>query len=175
MKCSVKGCENAQKYPSTGWCQTHYHRYWRTGSVELTPKNLRTDLTYSGAHGRVKALWGSATRQICVFCKNPADEWAYDGADESEISGAVFVGSQDWPVTYSVWPEFYMPLCSGCHRHKDRRRWSDSRKTCRNGHELTPDNIYTRPSRPGERACKTCKRQEAAERYQRKKKGISNA
>lgn len=29
---------------------------------------------------------------------------------------------------------------------------------CVHGHELTPDNIYSRPDRPGMRECRTCKR-----------------
>ena len=46
----------------------------------------------------------------------------------------------------------------------------NSRKThCKNGHELTEDNIYQRPNRV-DRGCRTCRR-EAVSRYQAKKRG----
>ena len=155
MECSVEGCTRKRKYVKTGWCQTHYHRYWRTGSLEIVAKPLRTNLTYYGAHGRVKAAFGSATKHKCVECGGDADEWAYDGTDSTELTGRVFNGK--YPVTYSVWPEFYMPLCSACHRARDARLRSDRRTHCRNGHEMSPENTYERPSRRGTRECKACK------------------
>lgn len=166
MECSVEGCTNQRKYVETGWCQTHYHRYWRTGTTELKPKPLRTDLTYYGAHGRVKAFFGSATKYECVLCGAPADEWAYDGTDESEKT---FLAQGQYPVAYSVWPEFYMPLCSPCHRARDAGIRAQKRTHCKNGHEMTPENTYTRPSRPLSRECKTCKSEESRRRYLRKK------
>ena len=118
--CSIEGCNRERKYVETGWCQTHYHRYWRTGSVELVPKELRADLTYYGAHGRVKAFFGSATKYLCISCGASADEWSYDGTDPSELEGMVSLSGTVFPVTYSVWPEFYAPLCIPCHRKKER-------------------------------------------------------
>ena len=153
--CSYPGCPNPAKYAETGWCITHYHRWWRTGSLEPPPQKLpRSDLTYFGAHGRVKAAFGSASKCACIECGRRAEEWAYDGTDPTELSGVVGDG---FPVTYSVWPEFYMPLCKGCHRLRDRSAWSSRRTHCGKGHELTPENTYTIPSRPGTRECRTCK------------------
>lgn len=164
--CSIEGCDRRRKYAATGWCQTHYHRYWRTGTTSLLPTPLRDDLTYFGAHGRVKTVFGSATRYECVYCGESADEWAYDGTDPSEIKGTVPSG---YEVYWSVWPEFYMPLCFGCHRQRDRSSWSQRRTLCKNGHPLTPENTYSRPSRPNTRECRQCKAEESRRRYLKKK------
>jgi hypothetical protein len=161
MTCTIDGCDNARKYQATGWCQTHYHRYWRTGSTSLLPKPLRGDLTYYGAHGRVKQVFGSATRCPCVLCGKPADEWAYDGTDPSAREGL----AMSFPVTYSVWPEFYMSLCFPCHRSKDARARAARRTHFGCGHEITSENTYSRPGRT-ERACRTCRAASGAARCQ---------
>lgn len=151
---------------ATGWCQTHYHRYWRTGTTSLRPKELRSDLTYSGAHGRVKYFFGPANLNPCVMCGGGAAEWAYDGTDPDELFELV---NGKWPVVYSAWPEFYMPLCHPCHRQKDAAARSARRTKCKHGHEMAPENTYTRPSRPGTRECKTCKSEEGKRRHQKKR------
>lgn len=166
MECSIDGCERIAKYAGTGWCQTHYHRYWRTGSLDILPKELRTDLTYFGAHGRVKAQLGPANLNPCIECKGDAEEWAYDGTDPTARSGLVGEG---WPVTYSVWPEFYKPMCKPCHRAHDAAK-RPRRSHCAKGHEMTEDNIYRSPSRPGFRECRECKRLNSAERHARKRR-----
>ena len=166
VPCSVEGCDNPRKYKTTGWCQTHYHRYWRTGTLSILPKTLHTDVNYRGAHGRVRALFGAASKYECVACGNSADEWAYDGADPGEktdFSEGVYL------VRYSPWPEFYMPMCFPCHRAKDAGARAARRTECVHGHEMTPENTYERPSRPGTRECKTCKAELSAARYQARK------
>lgn len=165
MECSVAGCTRAAKYAATGWCQTHYHRYWRTGTLEIVPKALRTDLTYFGAHARIKSVFGPARKQGCSFCGGPAHEWAYDGTDPSERE---FFSQGRYRVVYSVWPEFYMPLCHACHRSLDAGARSDRRTHCRNGHELSGDNLYVRQDKY-EKACRTCKAEDGARRYQARK------
>lgn len=164
MTCSVDGCSNPRKYASSGWCQTHYHRFWRTGTTSLLPKPLRDDLTYYGAHGRVKQLFGSATRQLCVVCGAPAEEWAYDGTDPKERSGLVM----GYPVSYSVWPEFYIPLCKRCHRVRDAGARAQRRTRFGCGHEISPGNTYERPG-SNERSCRTCRASKSAARYRAKK------
>lgn len=50
-------------------------------------------------------------------------------------------------------------LCSKCHGAKDGKlAWSKRapRTHCKNGHELTPENVYTSPSNT-HRRCKTCR------------------
>lgn len=166
MECSIEGCERVARYAGTGWCQTHYHRYWRTGSLDILPKELRTDLTYFGAHGRVKAQLGPANLNPCIECGSRAEEWAYDGTDPTARSGLVGEG---WPVTYSVWPEFYKPMCRPCHRLMDASARAARRTHCGRGHGLTPENTYEPPGSPGHRECRTCRKAGSAERYARKK------
>lgn len=166
MECSIEGCVNSAKYKATGWCQMHYHRYWRTGSLELEARMPRSDIGYGAAHARTRKQFGPAHKNPCVYCGKPADEYAYDGADPSEVSA--FIDGK-WPVVYSVWPEFYMPLCFPCHRAKDRGAWAERRSECSKGHELTLENIYERPSRPGSRECKTCRVEGSARRYRARK------
>lgn len=127
----------------------------------------RADLTYFGAHGRVKRQLGPAGDNPCVKCGAAAKEWAYDGTDPSELSG---VAAGEYPVTYSAWPEFYMPLCHPCHRLMDRSAWATRRTHCTHGHEMTEENTYTRPSRPGTKECLECKRIEAQGRKKRRRK-----
>src|SRR5690606_12818693 len=144
-------------------CQTHYHRYWRTGTTQLLPKELRTDLTYYGAHGRVKMQLGPANLNPCIECGLDAEEWAYDGTDPTERTGAV---GQGWKVTYSVWPEFYKPMCKACHRTHDAAK-RPKRTHCTNGHELVDGNIYEPPSKPGNRECRICRRANYESRRER--------
>jgi len=47
----------------------------------------------------------------------------------------------------------------------DARRKSEQTH-CVNGHEFTLDNIYTRPSRPGTRECRTCNKRTQRRRNQ---------
>lgn len=166
LECSIKGCENTSRYAATGWCQTHYHRYWRTGTTSLVPRPLNTDVLYKGAHARVRIAFGKAADNACVVCGGAADEWAYDGTDETARTQYI---DGRWPVTYSAWPEFYMPLCYPCHRAKDRGAWAKRRTHCINGHELAVVGVYERPSRPGTRECQECRRAVGRRRYQQRK------
>lgn len=157
MECSVAGCQNKGRYVATGWCQTHYHRFWRTGSLELIEKELRTDLSYYGAHSRVKSNLGSAHKNPCIMCGGEAKEWAYDGTDESELQGSVNLNGTSYPVKYSVWPEFYMPLCIVCHRRLDAGNRAKRRTACRKGHAMTESNTMYRPDRGANaRECRQC-------------------
>lgn len=166
MECSVSGCGNEAKYKATGWCQTHYHRNYRTGSIAdpVYGDEVEAAEGYRACHARVRSKWGPASLYPCILCGQRAGEYAYDGTDTSELSGMTQAGGVDYPVSWSKWPEFYMPLCFSCHRSRDARLRSERRTHCRNGHELTGDNTYT-PAGRYERACRTCRRDE----YRRKR------
>lgn len=69
---------------------------------------------YQNAHNRVRRLWGNAKLYQCVRCAGPAHDWAYDGTDPTACMGVE-------RCFYSVWPEFYMPLCRNCHRVFDAK------------------------------------------------------
>lgn len=177
--CSIPKCPRKAKYAATGWCQTHYHRWWRTGD----PLGLKQErgakgpnavswqgenVTYYSAHGRVKVLWGSASQYPCIQCGNAANDWAYDGTDPTAASGSVTVNGKEYQVTYSTWPEFYMPMCTGCHAARDAEA-RPHRTHCSRNHELTPENTYTPPSSPGSRECRQCRKENSARRYQARK------
>lgn len=164
--CAVSGCDGGVYNIANGWCNKHYVRYWRTGSVDPQPPELRTDLSYAGAHQRVRRELGKAAGNPCVECGNPATDWAYDRTDPDECIG---YQSYSRRCVYSQWPEFYMPLCRSCHTSLDNGAASEARSHCRSGHEMTRENTYTAPSKPGSRSCKQCRR-EAANRYTKKRR-----
>jgi hypothetical protein len=159
--CSIDGCKNLAKYSATGWCQTHYHRYWRTGSTAdpVVGDEIEVSTTYRSCHMRNISKWGPASLYPCVECGEQAREYAYDGTDPDELRGLTEVNGVDYPISWSRWPEFYMPMCFSCHRRKDARSRSDRRTRCGNGHELTEENVYVRPGGHG-RECRACKRDE---------------
>lgn len=169
MECSVDGCVNKAKYKATGWCQTHYHRHYRTGSIAdpQPASELVAAVGYRASHDRNVRKWGPASEYDCIECGAQAREYAYDGTDPGELSGHVLANGVEYPVSWSRWPEFYMPLCFACHRKRDRSAWSARRTHCRNGHEMTEDNTYIRPSRPGSRECRECNRTGDRERKRR--------
>lgn len=84
------------------------------------------DLTYDGAHGRVKAKCGSASAQSCVGCGGRAEQWAYSHADPGERRQAT---GREAGRPYSVHPDHYEPRCRRCHR-----RWDDAERRLTRGH-----------------------------------------
>ena len=69
-------------------------------------------------HLRLKRIWGPARNYPCVDCGKSAQEWAYDGTDPGQQLGLYSSGRVS-KVWYSIWPEFYMPLCKKCHAGRD--------------------------------------------------------
>lgn len=71
--------------------------------------------------------------------------------------------------------------CRACDRESHRRRYAEvaasegravqdprsERSACKRGHEFTPENTYVSPA--GNRACRTCRQADSAERYARKR------
>lgn len=174
-KCSIEGCERRAKYVKTGWCQTHYHRWRRTGDP-LTVKHERgasgqdapgwrgDEITYYGAHARVKSLRGSATKYTCASCGKPGDHWSYDHTDPNQRWQKFTWNGAEVNVAYSPDVDRYRPMCRGCHLREDRQRkggWA--RKThCVRGHEFTEANTYVRAD--GERNCRSCARDRMRDR-----------
>jgi hypothetical protein len=68
---------------------------------------------YDNAHTRVVRLWGKACLYPCINCGRRARDWAYDGTDPT---------GQGIKRRYSIWPEFYMPMCHKCHMRLDGPR-----------------------------------------------------
>lgn len=182
-ECSIESCTRTAKYASTGWCQTHYHRWWRTGdplgvkqergaSGPATVNWKGDDITYRTAHTRVVRLRGLASQHDCVVCGARASEWSYDHTDPAEKQETIqgWRGIE-WTVSYSADVERYEPLCRLCHIRRDRKGGWPRRTHCVNGHRFDAVNTYVRPG--GERNCRTCQRERmAAKRLARKEDSL---
>lgn len=105
-------------------CKKHHRRARTHGDPNMvlqpwTPRSewhLNTDIGYAAAHSRIIGTFGAAAGNPCVQCGGPAREWAYDGTDPAEKYGPTRSG---YHCFYSVYPEFYMPMCVKCHRSRD--------------------------------------------------------
>lgn len=118
-------------------CKRHYSKWHKYGDPlagrmnvrrggqgkGLNGESIHREVGYGAAHSRVKRLWGPANVHLCVQCGSQAGEWAYDGTDPMELctSRRNILGLPS-EVAYSRYPEFYMPMCRGCHVKMDRFR-----------------------------------------------------
>jgi hypothetical protein len=68
-------------------------------------------VSYGGAHMRINQFWGRAREYPCVECGRNAWAWAYDDTDPDYLL--------ENGLRYSIWPEFYMPLCREHHARRD--------------------------------------------------------
>lgn len=126
--CSIEGCNLPHK--ALGWCRLHHERWSQTGDPLMTLPNTRDlrgplspnwqgpDLTYQGAHSRVRRMRGRASRRACVDCSQPAAQWSYDHADLDELVEPAELGGK----RYSAKPERYQPRCCSCHALFDKAR-----------------------------------------------------
>lgn len=124
--CDVEGCNG--KLRSKAHCAMHWTRLKRHGDVNVRLPNSHGgslsphwredgEITYTSAHFRVRRLWGAASQYLCVSCSGSARDWAYDGTDPSQRYGPTHHGNYCY---YSVFPEFYMPMCTRCHHRRDK-------------------------------------------------------
>ncbi|MEU8047789.1 hypothetical protein AB0B71_27060 [Micromonospora echinofusca] len=80
------------------------------------PDPRRKDqLTYDGAHNRVKGLRGSASGYLCR-CGNQAEQWAYSHADHDQQRDSE---GREAGSPYSTNPDHYSPMCRSCHARYD--------------------------------------------------------
>ena len=120
LLCHTEGCEREREHHRL-MCSKHRVRRKRSGThmglvISDTVSKMDFDPKYTGAHQRVRWLWGPARQYECVACGGRAAEWAYDGTDPTHL-----LGQGIWQTSYySRYPEFYMPMCIRCHRTKDR-------------------------------------------------------
>lgn len=119
--CSIDGCGKPAR--TRGWCNTHHMRWYRHGDpLRVSDQrgegnnNWRgTNVSYFGAHNRVKRLRGCASEHQCVRCAQPAREWAYGHADPDELTNEL-------GHAYSADPMQYLPMCNPCHQAFDRQK-----------------------------------------------------
>jgi hypothetical protein len=87
-------------------------------AYHVDPRHKGADVTYWGAHNRVKRERGSARGHQCVACGEPAKDWAYAHADPDEMRATE--GRERGP--YSAEPAHYEPRCKNCHSRFDSSR-----------------------------------------------------
>ena len=80
------------------------------------PRFKGDDVTYDGAHNRVKGERGSASNYPCAMCGGQAQSWAYRHSDPDQKVGTSGKGKG---FTYSTNPDHYWPACRSCHTHWD--------------------------------------------------------
>lgn len=164
--CSAPDCDRPTRNRTGLLCAMHQMRMLRNGSLENKGyrsgpgvANWRGDqIGYKPAHARVKRLRGPASAHACEHCGAPATDWAYNHQDPNERTAA-----DGYP--YSTRPEFYIPLCKGCHKPFDVATIAAQGRLkthCINGHEFTPAN--TRVRARGGRECRACDRERKARR-----------
>lgn len=123
--CSVDGCERPHR--ARGLCVTHYQATTDHGPPDELDLRRRTgpanplwkpppEITYVGAHGRLRRQLGPAPAHICARCGGrEALHWAL-------INGAESV-TNDGHQRVSPDPSDYEPLCVPCHKRVDTQ-WS---------------------------------------------------
>lgn len=76
--------------------------------------------SYRNTHARIRDWKGSARKQTCA-CGAPARDWAYDHGDPDERKDVTISYGVPRPVTYSLDPSHYTPMCKPCHTSFDRQ------------------------------------------------------
>ncbi len=96
-------------------------------------------VSYSGAHGQVRASRGPASDKRCVDCGERAQDWSYDHQDLFELVG--LERPEGEPRVYSSRVYRYAPRCRRCHvlfdDRMERLRSGDARAS-------TVAQLYTR-------------------------------
>jgi hypothetical protein len=122
--CEIPGC--GRRHDARGLCATHYSRWQRYGSTELParpppsrgPDNAswRGDqVSYSGAHRRVRTILGPAAAHPCARCGTvPAAQWALIHGSPRQRTDP-----DDTGLPYSPDSQDYQPLCVSCHKRYD--------------------------------------------------------
>jgi hypothetical protein len=120
-RCTFPGC--TRRPIARGYCSAHLRQQRVHGRmVAIRERTVWDACTYSAVHHRCRHIWGRVQQYPCLDCGRPAEEWAYDGKDPTEL----YAERTDWGkrksiVPYSRFPEFYMPMCKACHKRRDMR------------------------------------------------------
>lgn len=104
-----------------GYCEMHYQRLISGKPLHSGKADPFRKITPHTMHLRLRSLWGPAKQYACVQCSGPAAHWAYDGTDPTEHYDRANAGLKSY-CWYSIYPEFYMPMCPSCHMKRDSAR-----------------------------------------------------
>jgi len=118
--CSVEDCGKGRAPEGGSLCSAHRTRQKRTGSVGDTYTRTRggDDITYEGAHIRLRKARGKARSHDCARCGEPAREWAFiHGSPNPRPAGNRADGKPHGPWSLDL--SHYEPLCALCHRNID--------------------------------------------------------
>lgn len=77
------------------------------------------ELSYMGAHQRVRRARGPAKEYPCEFCGAAAYQWSYRGGSALEQRGPHSPAHATKEMAWSPEPSDYDPLCVSCHRALD--------------------------------------------------------
>jgi len=87
-------------------------------TATLVAANSKGDeITYYTAHDRVKVKRGSASKQQCVDCEAPAEDWSL----RKDAKKMRFGHAGKYTLAFSPDPMEYEPRCKVCHAKYDRR------------------------------------------------------
>lgn len=122
--CTIEGCDAPTH--GRGLCSAHWARRKRTGDAlgsnpriqtgDANPGWLGNDVSYAGAHARVRRMHGVARLHKCVDCGGGAEHWSYNHKDPDAIMGTLADGSS---APFSLKIECYEPRCPSCHKRFD--------------------------------------------------------
>lgn len=70
--------------------------------------------SYYATQKRLISKIGPAKNQICAYCGDPAQVWAYLGGAPDERVDQINSGKKMIDIKYSEKPAFYEPQCRTC-------------------------------------------------------------
>lgn len=118
--CRISGCEGAAT--RKGLCNMHYKRMRTYGDPTLGQDRSLPDhqLSYAGAHQRVRVRNGRPSEHLCA-CGKQAVDWAYlHNAGDEELVEYLRKGLIVGWAKYSPNPDHYAAMCRSCHVRFDK-------------------------------------------------------
>lgn len=120
VPCSIEGCGKDRDASGGTLCSAHLARVRRRGGVGGVHTRTRgsDEITYEGAHIRLRKARGKAHTHACVRCGEQAREWAFiHGSPNPRPAGSRADGKPHGPWSLDL--SHYEPLCALCHRNID--------------------------------------------------------
>lgn len=150
---------------------------------------MTTTMRFELSPEDAERFWRKVNRDGPVVKEALGRCWVWTGSRERLGYGKFYVSTATaptkahrvaWQLTYGAMPDGLEPdhLCENpaCVRpkhlewvtHAENIRRGRQVEVCRNGHAMTADNVYVRPTRPGARQCRICKAAQEKAAYERR-------